>query len=73
MVFPCFLTSTTANITIIDDSVLEETVASFNVTVLGSSVDGLPLDREAVVAITDYEGRKNFEMLLCLYYKVSII
>ncbi len=53
------LVSTMGNFTIIDDAVLEETMTSFNVTVIGSDVDGFPVGREAVVTIIDNEGRKT--------------
>ncbi len=55
--FPCSVISVMGNITIIDDAVLEETMTSFNVTVISSDVDGFPLGPEAMVTITDNEGR----------------
>ncbi len=55
--FPCGVTSTMGNITIIDDDVLEETMTSFNVAVISSDVDGFPLGPEAMVTIIDNEGR----------------
>ncbi len=55
--FPRTMISTTGNITIIDDDVLEETMTSFNVTVISSDVVGFPLGPEAMVTIFDNEGR----------------
>ncbi len=55
--FPFATISTMGNITIIDDTVLGETMTSFNVTVISSDVDGFPLGPEAMVTIIDNEGR----------------
>ncbi len=57
--FPCGVTSTTGNITIIDNAVLGQTMTSFNVTVISSDVVGFPLGPEAMVTIIDNEGRKT--------------
>ena len=48
--------SSTANITIIDDDVLEENVTSFMLSVTGSDVQGFPLTAQALVSIIDNEG-----------------
>ena len=68
--FPCGVTSTPANISIIDDDALEETLTSFNVSVLSSDVMGLALDPVTTVSITDNESK---EKLLSLAFRRSVL
>ncbi len=51
------LSSSSANVTIINDAILEETTETFSVSVTGSDVMGFPLlGTNATLSITDNES-----------------
>ncbi len=57
------LSSSSANVIIINDAILEVT-QSFNVTVTGSDVVGFPLSASTVVSIIDNRGMSIFMIIL---------
>ncbi len=58
------LSSSSANVIIIDDAILEETTETFSVSVTGSDVTGFSLGVNTTVSITDNEG--TFMLMMCV-------